>query len=313
MKSYLVPFLAVIAAVSLIVNVLLFFRWSPSRPAVTVGGTVITKKDFQNHLEYEDGQSVLTKLVFASIVTQAAQKAGMMPTDGDVEGRIALINRQAPQLLAPYSRDSVKMAQFRQDLATSMALENLRIQNVALSPAQVSDYYSRHQKEFALPQQTETTTVIAQNAVDAQTAADLLRASDPPDVIARQRGLRVVGVGGYSPDLQTLPTAFRQQTTDWAMKAASGAIKTFQMGGFYLTFRVTGRRPAVVPPLSEVRGEVEHAARLELAPSQAEELARLYRNANPSFSSDKYAGYFAAVEQYPAAPDTAKKTADNAH
>jgi len=297
MKSYTVRVLAVLLVLSLAVNVLLYLRWSTSRPLVTVGSAVITKKQFQDQLEHDEGQPVLTKLVFTALVSQAADRAGVIPTDSDIDGRIEAIQRQSPQVLTPYAGDPVKMAQFRQDLATSMALENLRIRDVALSPAQIADFYSRHQKDFALPQQTLTTTVVTQNAVDAATASALLRQNDPPDVIGRQPRLRVVGIGGYQPDLQALPAAFKQQTNEWAAQAGVGTVKTFQAGSYYLTFRVSRRLPAVIPPLSEARGEVERAARLALAPTQQEELARLYQNAKPSFNSDKYAAYFAAIDQ----------------
>lgn len=309
MKSYTVRVLAVIAALSIIVNILLFLRYSSSRPVVTVGSMSVTRKQFQDQLEHDDGQAVLTKLVFAALVSQAATRAGVTPTDGDVEDRLLALGRQAPQVLAPYDRDPAKMAEFRADLATNMALENLRIRDVALSPAQIADYYARHKTDFALPQQTVTTTVVTQNAVDAGTAADLLRLNDPPDVIGRQPRLRVVGVGGYNPDLQTLPPAVKQAASAWAEGAKVGTVKTFQAAAFFLTFRVSERRPGMVPPLAAVRGEAERAARLERAPSQPEELARLYQNARPEFTSDKYAAYFADVAQFPLRTSPTKKTA----
>ena len=309
MKSVTARIFAAIAVVSIIVNVLLFFRWSPSRPVVTVGQDVITKKEFQNQLEYEGGQAVLTKLVFASLVSQAATHAGVMPTAADVEDRVQSIRRRAPQVLAPYEQDSVKMGLFRQDLATNMGLENLRIRNVALTPAQISSYYAGHQADFALPQQTKTSVVVTLNAVDAATAAELLRENDPPDLIARQPRMKVVGIGGYNPDMSILSPELRQQTSDWARNAAIGALKTFQIGSFYLTLKVTGKLPGETPPLDQIRGRVEREARLALAPSQADELARLYRDAKPSFNSDKYAAYFAVVQQYPVGTATPKKTA----
>ena len=310
MKSVTTRILAVIAVVSIIINVLQFFRYSTSRPLVTIGQSSVTKKQYLDQMEHDNGQAVLTKLVFSSIVSQAAARAGVTPTDADVTDRIQLINRRAPQLLVAYNQNAGKMAQFKQDLANSMALENLRIQNVALAPAQISDYYNRHRKDFTLPAQTLTTVVVTQNAVNAGTATDLLRANDPPDVIGRQTGLRVVGVNGYAPDMQRLPAALKQETTSWVMSAPVGAVKTFQTGAYYLTFRVTGKQPAAASPLAQVRGEVERAARLEAAPPETEELARLYRDAKPSFDADKYAAYFASVQQYPVGPDAGKKTAD---
>lgn len=310
MKSYTVRILSVLLVLSLVTNGLLYLRWSTSRPLVTVGSAVITKKQYQDQLEHDSGQPVLTKLVFTALVSQAASRNGLMPTASDVEERITAIERQSPQVLTPYQNDPVKMAQFRQDLSTNIALENLRIHDVALSPAQIAEFYNRHKSDFALPQQVSTTTVVTQNTVDAATAATLLRQNDPPDVIGRQPRLRVVGLGGYQPDLQTLPVAVRQQTSDWAAHAGVGAAKTVQAGAYFLTFRINRRLPAVTPPLSQIRGDVERAARLALAPSQEEELARLYQNAKPSFNSDKYSAYFASIDQYPLSAGSSKKTAN---
>jgi hypothetical protein len=310
MKSYSARILAVIAVVSVIVNVLLYFRYSTNRPLVTVGDTVITKKQYFDQLEHDAGQQVLTKLVFGALVNQAAARAGVVPTTQDVQDRLQMIRRQSPQILSPYSQDPAKMAQFQQDLTTSMALENLRIRDVALTPAQIADYYARHKAVFALPQQIMTTTVVTQNALDAGTAAELLRQNDPPDVIARQSGLRVVGIGGYSPDLLTLPPPLKSQINGFVQSAKVGEVKTFHAGAFFLTFRVTGSKPAVVPPLAQVREQVERAARLTAAPSQTEELARLYQAAHPTFSVDKYMGDFAAVQQYPVGADNGKGAAN---
>lgn len=310
MKSYTVRILSVLLVLSLVTNGLLYLRWSTSRPLVTVGSAVITKKQYQDQLEHDSGQPVLTKLVFTSLVSQAASRNGLTPTDSDVEGRIEAIKRQSPQVLTPYQGDPVKMAQFRQDLATNMALENLRIRDVALSPAQIAAFYSQHKSEFALPLQTMTTTVVSQSPVDAATAATLLRQNDPLDVIGRQPRLHVVGMGGYQPDLQIMPVAFKQEASDWVAHAGVGQIKTLQAGAYFLTFRINRRLPAVIPPLDQIRGEVERAARLAAAPSQSEELARLYQNTKPSFNSEKYAAYFTAVDQYPLGTSSSKKTAN---
>ena len=310
MKSYSARVLAVIAALSVLVNVLLYFRYSTNRPLVTVGTTVITKKQYLDQLEHDSGQTVLTKLVYSALVDQAAARAGVVPTDGDVDDRIQAIQRQSPQILAPYSQSPAKMAQFRQDLATSMALENLRIRDVALTPAQVAEFYARHKNEIALPPQISTTTVVTQNALDAETASDLLRQNDPPDVIGRQPGLRVVGIGGYNPDLQTLPAGVKQQISAYVQRAKPAEVKTFRADGYFLVFRINSTAPAAVPPLAQIRGQVDRLARLERAPSEQEELARLYRAANPTFSVDKYAGYFSAMAQSPVSGDTGSKAAE---
>ncbi len=309
MKSLTVWLLAVIAVLSLTANVFLYYRYSTSRPVVTLGSESISRKQFQDVLESQAGQPVLSKLVFESLVAQAAAQANLTPSPQDIQARIDAIQRRAPQVLTPYSADPVKMAQFRHDLGTSIALENLRIQGVAISPAALSAYYAAHRADFALPAQWQTTTVVADNSVDAQTAADALRQGSPPDVLARQPRLRVVGVSGYNPNIQTAvsPATYQQMNT-FLKGAKVGDVKIFPAGTYSVILRLTQKSADMTPPLSKIKDQVERAARLAKAPSQDAELAKLYQAAHPSFTSDKYAAYFASAQQYPVG-DTGKKTA----
>lgn len=309
MKSLTVRLLAVVTVLSLTANVFLYYRYSTSRPIVTLGSQSISRKQFQDVLESQAGQPVLSKLVFESLVAQAAAQASLTPTPQDIQARIDAIQRRAPQVLTPYSSDPVKMAQFRHDLGTSIALENLRTQGVAVSPAALSAYYTAHRADFALPAQWKTTTVVADNSVDAQTAADALRQGEPPDVLARQPRLRVVGVGGYNPNIQTAvsPATYQQMNT-FLKSAKVGDVKIFPAGKYSVILRLTQKSAGTVPPLSQIKDQVERAARLAQAPSQDAELAKLYQAAHPSFTSDKYAAYFASAQQYPV-EGSDKKTA----
>lgn len=309
MKSLTVRLLAVITVLSLTANVLLYYRYSTSRPIVTLGSQSISRKQFQDVLESQAGQPVLSKLVFESLVTQAAAQANLTPTPQDIQARIDAIQRRAPQALTPYSADPVKMAQFRHDLGTSIALENLRIQGVAVAPAVLSAYYAAHRADFALPAQWQTTTVVADNAVDAQTAADALRQGSPPDVLARQPRLRVVGVSDYNPNIQTaVSPAVYQQMNTFLKSAKVGDVKIFPAGTYSVILRLTQKSAGTTPPLPAIKDQVERAARLAQAPSQDAELAKLYQAAHPSFTSDKYAAYFASAQQYPVGGNE-KKTA----
>ena len=308
MKSFSARVLAVIATLSLIVNVFQQLHYSSRRPLVTVGGEVITKKQFQDQLEHQAGQQVLSKMVFDKLVAQAAARDGVTPTAQDVDMQIQEIERRAPQVLAPYTQDPVKMAEVRQDLQTTIALENLRIKDVALTPTEVAAFYARNKKKFALPQQIQATTVVTENSVDAATAADLLRQKTPLDVLARQPRLHVVGANGYHPDLTTLPLATRQQISAFVNAAKIGDVKTLRQGALYMTLQVTKNSRETLPPLAQIRDQVERQARLERAPAPQAEMARLYQAAKPTFNTDKYAAYFDGFQKYPV-DNEAKKTA----
>lgn len=309
MKSLILRVLAVVAVLSLIGNVLLYLRYSSARPLATVGGDVITRKQYQDQLEHQAGQQVLSKMVFDRLVAQAAARAGVTPTAQDVDAQVQDIQRRSPQLLAAYSLDPAKMAEARQDLQSALALENLRIKDVALTPAQVAAFYTRNGARFALPQQVQAVTVVTHDKVDAETAADLLRQKTPPDVLARQPRMSVVGANGFNPDMSALLPATKRQVSAFVNAAKVGDVKTISQGPVFLTFQVTKSSRASLPPLSQIRTRVEREARLESAPAPQAEIARLYQAAKPTFGSDKYAAYFDALQKYQAGQDGTKKTA----
>ena len=303
MKSFSARVLAVVAVLSLIGNVLMYLRYSTSRPLVTVGGSVITKKEYQDQLEHQAGQAVLSKMVFEKLIRQAAAKAGVSPTAKDVDDRIAAIERRAPALLTPYQQDKTKMSEFRQDLWNNIALENLRVNEVKVTPSEVTAYYQTHIAAFALPQQVKSITVVSSSSIDAATAADLLSQKTPLDVIARQPRLHVIGVNGYSANLESLPLALRKQIRDYCQHGRIGDVRTFHLDSpkdsVFLTFQMVSSSKAAIPPLALIQGQVTRLAQLERAPSEQEELARLYQTAKPTFNSEKYAAYFDAVDHTP--------------
>ena len=311
MKSLSAGLLGVVTVVSLAGNGLLYMRYSTNRPLVTVGGTVITKKQYQDQLENQAGQQVLSKMVLNALVAQAAARDGVTPTTKDVDAQIQDIQRRSPQLLTPYTQDPAKMVEFRQDLQSAIALENLRIKDVALTPAQVAAFYTRNSAKFALPQQVQATTVVTRNTVDAATAADLLRQNTPMDVLARQPRMGVVGANGFNPDLSSLPPAAKQEINKFIQTAKVGDIKTIHQGPVFLTFQVMKSSRAALPSLAQIRSQVERQARLEKAPAPQAEIARLYQAAKPNFNSDKYATYFDAIQKYPVSQGTDKKTASD--
>lgn len=311
MKSLFVRLVMVVAVLSLIGNVLLYLRYSSARALVTVGGDVITRKQYQDQLEHQAGQQVLGKMVFDRLVAQAAARAGVTPTAQDVDAQIQDIQRRSPQLLADSSADPAKRAEVRQDLQSALALENLRIKDVALTPAQVADYYARNGARFALPQQVQATTVVTHTKVDADTAADQLRQKTPLDALARYPRLRVVGVNGFNPDMSGLPPALKQRISAFVNAAKVGDVKTISQGSVFLTFQVTKSSRATLPPLALIRAQVEREARLASAPAPQAEIARLYQASKPTFGSDKYAAYFEALQKYPVGQSGSKKTASN--
>ena len=306
MKNVVVGSLALVAVVSLTGNVLLYKRYSTSRPLVRVGSEVIRVKDYRDTLDHDTQGSVLRKMVFTKLVRQAAAKAGLMPSSQDVDARIATLQRRNPQALGDALQNPAKMAELRDGLTTDLALENLRLQGVTVGDSEIAAYYAAHKPEFALPTQVQTTLVVAENPVDASTAAALLQQNTPLDVIARQPRLHVAGMNGFHPTLTGMPPAVNR--TVYLMKP--GEVKSVPFGSHILVFRANKTLAAVTPPLNQVKPAVTRAAKLAKAPDEAHEIAKIYHSTPVTFEVDQYAAYFADVQNAPGAASVgSEKTA----
>lgn len=297
-KNLLIGVLSITAAGSLAGNVFLYQRYSSNRPLLRMNGSdVITRKDYQDRLDFAVGKPTLNKMVFDHLVLKAAEKAGLTPTDKDVDGRIADIQRTNPNALAASRADARAASEFKQNLKVRMALERLRVQGVTATDAEVRAAYAKNRAALALPRQTTTSAVLTKHKVDADTAAELLRQKSPLDVIARQPRLYVVGLE-INPDLRLLP---RDQMATFQKTLASlkeGQVATVPAGADFLTFRVDNIAPAGVPAFEQVKGKVAMAVKMQKAPSDAVVIARLFKEANVQFEISKYAGYFDEVKKF---------------
>ena len=306
-KKFAVPLMAVVTAVAVLVTLLTYLRWAPSRPLVTVGNSVISKYDYQTALDKQAGKTVLNKLVYTSLVRQAAQKAGVLPTDKDVDARIADLSRRNPQIAAQ-SKDPINGPGFRDDLLTDLALENLRVHNVSASASEVQAFYNSHKAAFTLPSQVQTTMVVTKYANDASTAENLLRQDVSPDVIARQPRLQVAGVNGFNVNMAALPPAVRENVGKTVLAMKTGEVKTLPIGQFFLTFKVKKADAASTPPLSQIHDQVARQVKLLKADSPQATIAALYQQTQPKFAIEKYATFFTDVQQFNA-QNAGKKTA----
>lgn len=307
MKKFALPILAAVTVIALFSTLLTYLRWAPRRPLVTVGDQVISKYDYQAALDKQAGKIVLNKLVYTSLVRQAAAKAGVMPTSKDMDTRIADLSRRNPQI-AQQANDPVNGRSFRDDLLTDLALENLRVKNVSASDAEIQTFYNRNKAAFTLPSQVQTTMVVTQYANDASTAEHLLQQNVSPDVIARQPRLKVAGVNGFNVNMAALQPGVRENIGKTVLAMKANQVKTLPVQQFFLTFKVKKSDAASTPPLSQIRDQAARQVKLLKADSPQATIAALYQQSQPKFAVEKYSAFFSDVQQFNAQNGT-KKTA----
>jgi hypothetical protein len=283
MKKTVLPLVVVIAIISIIGNVFAYYRYSSSRPVVTVDGQAITRKQLQDRLDFLYTRQVLTAMIWQKIVVDAAQKANCVPTDSDIQNAMDQLNRANPAIIEAAKRKDGTLSLFKQDLKANLAIRNLRMAGITASSADVQAFYKAHGVMFKLPEQTQTTLVLANNAEDAGTAQRLLQNGVSTAIISQQQGLGVVGLNVRL--VRPLPNSIGRAVL--AMKP--GDVKIIPAGKQFAIVKAKSVSSEGVPPLNSIYDQVKTAYILSKAPSETDELKQLLGNAPLVANEAKYA------------------------
>jgi hypothetical protein len=290
-----------LAVLALAAATVIYFRFSTTRPLVTVGGRTISKREYQAVLDQQAGKKVLGDMVYGELIRQAATKAGLMPTTAEVEARMALVQQNNPQAVQA-SVATLGVPGFREQVTTTLALENLRMQGLSASSAEIARFYATHQAGFLQRGHGEVALIQTSSATDSQTAAQLLRQGVDPRVIAKQPSFHLNGYQGFSVDTR-LPAA--QEALKSVGKMKAGDVQVHPFGKQFLTVKMVSQQAARLQPLSEVQPQVARLVRLAKAPPADVVVAHLYKTNPPVFALDKYVAYFDDVNKVKVQPRAA--------
>lgn len=276
-----------LAAVSLLANVVLFMRWSPSRALLSVGSHTVSKRDYEANLDAAAGKAVLNRMVVAELISQAAARAGVTPTAADIDARIALLRRQGALPPQP-------AADLRDSVGQNLALENLRMQGISVSDADIAAEYAKHPDKFRLPAQMSATLVVASSPDKTAQAVHLLGTGVTPSAIAAVPGLQVDGINGFALPSGALSPGLRQAI----LGLRDGSVKVFgsRGSGVSLVARANSHTPGALPPLPQVRDLVAREIKLQKAPTAPAELLTLYAANKPVFDMTNYQPYLGELD-----------------
>jgi hypothetical protein len=243
---------------------------------------VITRKNLDDRVDYLYARQILEKLIWNRLIMQEAQRKNCVPTDGQVQQMVAQIERTSPAIVDRARLVDPQLLMFKEDLATTMALRNIRIAGISVSDDEARTFYAAHKLQFALPVQSQTTTVIARDRLAADTARSLLTNGTEPALIAGRDGLSVVGIDANLTG--TVPQSINEQV----LRLKDGQIGEYQIGTQYMVVRIDKRSPAVIPSYESIQDQVAIAAKLAKAPPQDATLKELMKQANIHADSAKY-------------------------
>jgi hypothetical protein len=248
----------------------------------SVNGQIITKKNYDDRVWQLYSRDLLNKMIWTMIVDQAAEKAGCTPTDAQVNSEISDLSRRHPEVIAKAHLTDPDLSLFRRMIRTSLALKNLRVQKVSVTPDEVKSYYADHQDDFTLPPQFTVIAVVADTKENAEAARRMLEDGVDQSVIAASDGLKVLGYNYHATD------GFTDEIRNSIFSLSVGDIAVFPYERKYLLVKVKQKQPAQTPAFNAIRDQVGMAAKLSKAKSDVEELAALRQAADVECLSDQY-------------------------
>ncbi|MDX1931813.1 MAG: hypothetical protein SFU56_04335, partial [Capsulimonadales bacterium] len=191
-----------------------------------------------------------------------------------------------------------RMKELEAQVAANIALENLAIKDVKVTPAEVADFYRRNRSIFRLPSQSRATIALAENPTAAQAVVAMLKdGSINLDSIAGQPGVAVVGVNGFNMDWSRVASDTKRILGGKIATAPTKSVFTVPSKEVTFIVRIDSKAVETVEPFETAKGQAERLLRLRKAEPQANVLARLYRDAEIRFEATKYQVFFKDIEK----------------
>jgi peptidyl-prolyl cis-trans isomerase C len=211
-----------------------------------------TPAAYQQYVASAEGRrQFLNLIVREKVLLLEAQKAGLQR---DPHYRVA-IDRFVAQ-----SKRRIK--DYKEGLLVEMALERLRMKELAVTDADVQRYYNEHLTDFNHPIEIEASHILVSSESAGQKALSLLKQGVPFETVARQMSTDPASAaqGGKLAPFQrgTLPAEF--ENTAFALKngQVSGLVKS--SFGYHIIKKI-GERALAPKSLDQAKEAIR--ARLE--------------------------------------------------
>lgn len=248
-----------------------------------INGHTITREEFQQHLEDVYGKEALETLILYQVILDAASRAGVTPSDEDIEAEIDSMKEQFgdfgfEQFLAQYG---LSEEAFRYNLLIGTALDELRFAEVEASEEDLREFFEENREDFGTPERVRASHILVGSEEQAQEIMDdIIKGADFAE-LAERYSLDTAS-GNQGGDLGFFPRGtmyaeFEEACFDMEVDEMRGPVMT-QAG--YHVIKLTDREAAQEAVFEEVRDEVEYAYKATLAPSREEVIHRLQNEAD---------------------------------
>lgn len=238
---------------------------------VAVNGDTITKDEFLNRLQMAGGAQVLRQLVGERLMLQFAKEKGYLPTDQQVEARIAELMKD-PAFAANVRRGAVNKGELRKRVQLQMCQIGGLQQGMQVSEEDIQRYYRQNTDprnpiaRFYQPETVRIAVIVTPTEGAAKKALQDLAVKIPwADVVRKYSKDRSRSNDGLLPPIPRGRTRSAKipgmEATIFGMKVGDmkGPVK---MAGAWWVIRCLDKTPAKTQTYAQAREEAKTGALL---------------------------------------------------
>ncbi|MDP9383352.1 MAG: peptidyl-prolyl cis-trans isomerase [Chloroflexota bacterium] len=250
-----------------------------TKPAAVVNGEPITFEELDTRLERQFASQIIDDLIVEKLLAQEARRRNVTVTPAEVAQEEQRARTQLREQFDQVVQQFGSVEAFRDRLRLNVYLRKLLAPQIKVGAPQIQEYYNQNKQQFATPEEISVQQVVTDSQQAATAAARELSAGAKLPAVIQKHGSKQPERARQSRDLgftqvQTLPQEIALTVANLQPGKASEPIP--QEDGSFAVVRLAGKRGGQVPPLAQIRAQVEEAARdtrlAELAPQFIQEL-----------------------------------------
>ncbi|QMV44656.1 peptidyl-prolyl cis-trans isomerase [Cohnella cholangitidis] len=249
---------------------------TPTQSLATVNGVSISKESLYNALVASGGQQTMETLINNELVRQAAEKAGIVVTNEDVDKELDAVRQNfstEEEFLQTLSMYGMTLDGLKNDMTTQAQLRKLLEPQVKVTDDDIQKYYDDNLETLKTPEKVQASHIQLATKEDAE--AVLAELNDGADFAAKAKEK---STDSATKDNGGQLDYFAKADKEEAISNAVFALEVGHMSGIveasdgFHIYKLTDRQAAVTPTLDEKKAEIRET----LTADQISELSQTW-------------------------------------
>ena len=173
--------LVVLLVISLAVNVIVYAKFRGSRPLIQVNGEGFSKRDLDNYLEGQAGETVKAQMTERMLTEQAAAKQGVSPTAKEVDDEYNTQRELNWQFAMKVDREPWAANAEKEQIRQELSKQRLRTKSVAVTDDEIKQEYDSRPSFYDAPNKATANLALVQEASIINDVRQLLSTKPPVD------------------------------------------------------------------------------------------------------------------------------------